>query len=113
MCNQYTPIPNATRKKCPGIGLLEGQYGPIQISSQEPIPLSPGGCPQQVAVPWQVGWRGRLRIRKMDVWLLLEAAHHTPQGDEMLLGGDKNSQSLADINWALISESNAVFIKWI
>lgn len=55
---------------------------------------------------------GRLGIRKMYLWLLLEAIHSTPQGVRGFWVGTEMVKFLLVVNWALISESNAVFINW-
>lgn len=90
MYNQYIPVPYPHGKQCLGTGPLDGQYEPIQISFQEPVPLSSGGMSLACGCHLAGGVEGRLRIRKMHLWLLLDAIHGIPQG----VGG--LSQNLAD-----------------
>lgn len=54
---------------------------------------------------------GRLRIRKMHLWLLLDAILVHPREWVASRCELKTVKILPIVNWALISESNAVFIN--
>lgn len=61
-----------------------------------------GGVEGRLGVNWEDGF----------VVFLLEVIHSTPQGVRGFYVGTGTVKFLLIVNWALVSESNAVFINW-